>query len=190
MTKRPVESAPAPAQWPWPFVALVGLRASGKTTLARALGERHSMPALDLDARLAERHGAASAGELLSRLGVARFRAAEEALALELLDAPTRGARLWSCGGGLVESPRVRALLARRALVLWLDAPPSVLAARLRRDPNPRPSLLGLPPERELELLAARREGLHRACAHLRLDAAAPAPVVLERALAALARHG
>jgi shikimate kinase len=187
---RPPTPAPRFERARWPFVALVGLRASGKSTLARAMGPRLGLQVLDLDAELAARHGADSAGELLRREGVARFRAAEEALFLEFSQGDPRPAAVWSCGGGLVESPPARMLLARRALVLWLDAPAAVLAARLARDPAPRPSLLGLPPEEELALLATRREGLHRACAHARLDAAAPAALVLERALEVVARHG
>ncbi len=174
----------------WPLVALVGLRASGKTTLARALGERLASPMLDLDEELAARHGADSAGELLQRLGVARVRVLEESLVLELLSRPRRWPSLWSCGGGVVESPLARALLARSALVAWLDAPASVLAARIARDPVSRPSLLGLPPQEEIARLAVRRVGLYRACAHLRLDASAARETVLERALEVLRSRG
>lgn len=174
----------------FPLVALVGLRASGKTTLARGLGASLGLDVLDLDEELAARQGASAAGELLQSLGVARFRAAESALALELLGAPRAAPRIWSCGGGLVESPLVRALLARHACVVWLDAPAPVLAARLRRDPAPRPSLLGLPPDEELALLAARREGLYRSCAHVRLDADRSRESLLADALEVLRRHG
>lgn len=183
-------AAHAKSRLRWPLVALVGLRASGKSTLARALGAELGVAVVDLDDELAARHHASSAGDLLRRTGVARFRALESALALELLARPCSGPRIWSCGGGLVEAPLVRALLARRALVVWLDAPASGLAMRLRGDPAPRPSLLGLPPREELDLLARRREGMYRSCAHVRIDASASRAAVLEQALHALARHG
>ena len=155
-------------------LALVGLRCSGKSSLARRWSERTGAPFADLDDLLLELAGeqAGSAGDLLASVGEAEFRRRESS-ALEAYLANDLPAVL-ATGGGAILSAANRAALRERCLVVWLDAPPEVLAERLRADDKRRPSLTGEDPALELAVLAKQREPLYREVAHLRLDASLP----------------
>ena len=134
-------------------IALVGLRCSGKTTLAAALGSALGWPWSDSDDVLAARVGVA-AGRFLADAGEARFRVVEEEVCLELAAAP--GPWVLALGGGALGSERVRARIADLPAVVWLTAPAAVLAQRQRRDRS-RPPLTGLGLDDEVAMLAERR---------------------------------
>jgi shikimate kinase len=143
---------------------LVGLRASGKTTLARALAQSLDRPFVDLDDELALRAGC-TADELLAGQGEAAFRALER----ELLGgaAELRG-RVIATGGGAVLHPREMAALAATGCVVYLDLPLPELLDRARSRPRPRlrPGSL----EEELFALAAQRSSLYCEVAHITLS--------------------
>ncbi len=90
---------------------------AGKSTAARSLAERLGAEAVDVDQVVEEQLGK-PIERLFAEDGEATFRAAEERIALELLDAP--GLRVLALGGGAVTHASVRAALAEH-LVLWLD---------------------------------------------------------------------
>ena len=165
------------------IVAFVGLRCAGKSSLARSWAARVGVPAFDLDELLLAEGDESidSAGELLSALGKVEFRARESRALTRFLDEQS-GAAALATGGGAVLLPENRSALGEVCLVVWLDAPAAVLAARLRADDTSRPSLTGLEPAAELARLATEREALYRAVADLRLDASLP-PKELEREL-------
>ncbi len=150
-------------------VALVGLRCSGKSTVGGALAELLGATFVDLDEVVAEADGGgASAGDLLERIGLDAFRDLErEALASVLA---TGGPTVVATGGGCVETLACRTMLAR-VRTFWLDAPPEVLAARLRADDTPRPSLTGADPAEEFVLLAKRRAPWYAEVSEHTLDA-------------------
>ena len=157
-------------------VALVGLRGSGKTTVAAALAQQLGCAWEDLDHTLAQAHGAASTSALLQSAGEARFREWE---CMHLQErAQHSSATIWATGGGLVVQPLARAWLARHALVVWLDAPVEVLVQRLQRDPHQRPALTALTMAEEVRWLYQQREHAYRACAHLIVNAARPPEAV------------
>lgn len=152
-------------------VCLIGLRCAGKSTVGRALAERLGRRFVDLDEVLAERGGRASAGALLAAVGEGEFRELETLTLSELL--ATEEPLVVATGGGCVESPGSRHALSA-ARTFWLDAPVEVLAARLRADPTPRPSLTGADPAEELAVLARRRRPLYEGLSEARLDATRP----------------
>ncbi len=171
-----------------PLLALIGLRCSGKSTLASLLAQRLGLSWLDLDEQLAPGQ---SAGALLRSLGESRFRDLEQR-ALERVLAHARaltGPRptlVLATGGGVVERATNCALLAREALCIWLHAPIEVLQARLRASEadaagelathTSRPALLGQDAALELPELARRREPAYESLARLRLDTHALSP--------------
>ena len=152
-------------------LALVGLRCSGKSSLGRLWAERTGAPFADLDELLVELTDEAngSAGELLAAVGEAEFRKRETRALEEYLDLDLPA--VLATGGGAILTPANRAILREHCLVVWLDAPPAVLAMRLRADETLRPSLTGADAAQELETLGAQREPLYREVADLRLDA-------------------
>ncbi len=147
-------------------IALVGLRASGKTTLGRLLAERLRRAFVDLDDEIALLHAAHEgrvpalrAGEVLGAVGEERFRDLEER-ALE--KALSRAQPLvLATGGGVVERARNRLLLRTRAACVWLHVPVGELRRRLAADPTPRPALLGEDAIEEVGALMARRTPLY-----------------------------
>ncbi|MDI3297789.1 MAG: 3-dehydroquinate synthase [Bacillota bacterium] len=161
-------------------LALVGLSGSGKGTVGRLLARRLALPFLDLD-RLVEMEAGAPVPRLWAEEGEEGFRrreaaALERALQLEEVVLAT--------GGGTPLLPGAMERLLAWGRVVWLDAPPERLAARLAGEGlAARPLFRGRPPEEVLRSqLEARRPVYGRA---LRVDAAGSPPEVAARVLEA-----
>ena len=143
-------------------VLLIGPRGAGKSAVGAALAPRLGLPFHDTDAVVE----AATGGTVAALLAAGSFRGHEEAALARLLGG---GAAVVAAGGGAV----LWAGLARAARgwrVVWLDAAPPVLAARIRDDPQARPSLTGAPAHAEVEAVAGERTRLYRALAWRRID--------------------
>lgn len=145
-------------------LVLVGPMGAGKSTLAAALGQLLSMPVRDLDREIEAASGDTVA-KLFERFGEAHFRAQENAVLESLL---ASDGQIIACGGGVVLAARNRELLAARAFVVWLDAQPGLLEARLRGDDS-RPLLRAPNLGVRLSELAAQRDPLYAEAADLRL---------------------
>lgn len=152
------------------IVSLVGLRGSGKSSLGRLLAERLDLPFCDLDRELAERHGLAgeSAGALLERVGLERFRELESLTLAACLE--QRSPQVLATGGGVLERAPNRALLAAVTRCVWLKASPAELARRVALDSTTRPALTDLEPAAEMALLAERRSPLYAAASELQCE--------------------
>jgi 3-dehydroquinate synthetase/shikimate kinase len=139
-------------------LVLVGLPGSGKTAVGRRIARRHDAELVDLDEVIV-----AAAGrpipEIFEDEGEAGFRARERAAvtALGPADSASPLRRVISTGGGAPVDPRNRWQLYRGRWAAWLDAPPEVLAQRIRRSPNPRPLLVGRDPIGKMRDLAVGR---------------------------------
>src|SRR5262245_34971319 len=119
-------------------LALIGLRASGKTSVGRQLAARLALDFVDLDEELTRSPllptGLAGArpGEILAVLGENGFRELESETLAEVLERPD--GFVLATGGGTIERRQNRERLAARAICIWLRADPEVLAERMRRD--------------------------------------------------------
>jgi shikimate kinase/3-dehydroquinate synthase len=139
-------------------LVLVGLPGSGKTAAGRRVARRHEAEMIDLDEVIA-----AAAGRPIPAIfeeeGEAGFRARERAAiaALGPADASPGLRRVISTGGGAPVDPRNRWRLYRGRQAAWLDAPPEILAQRVRHSPNRRPLLAGRDPIGKMRDLAAAR---------------------------------
>ena len=152
---------------------LIGLRASGKSTVGRALANAFGVGFVDLDDRTRAVLGAPSVREAFATAGEAAFRAAEaKALTVALTESP----QVIALGGGTPTAPGAaeRIAQARRhgAFVVFLDPPLEVLAERLRAEQGDRPSLTGLGVVEEIESIARVRRPLYAALTDLRLPEA------------------
>ena len=140
-----------------PNVILIGMRASGKSTIGRRLARAAGRPFVDLDDELARRSGS-SIDALLAERGEAAFRRLEAPV---LAWAATRRGCVIATGGGAVLHPRPFEALAATGTVIYLQAPAAELARR--GEGRLRPALTDLSPYDEVAALLRRRESLYRA---------------------------
>ncbi len=173
-----------------PNLLLIGLRASGKSTVGRLLAEHLRRGFIDLDALTAAELGAPSAGMALADNGEPRFREAEAACLGRALEVPGQVVAL---GGGTPMGDAARALIeaakaAGGARVFYLAAPTTELRRRLAADPTLRPPLLGGSASAEVDRLFEMRDPIYRGLADHVIEAGADAPEVIAARIAGLAR--
>ncbi len=131
-------------------IVLVGLMGAGKTTVGRRLARVLKRRFVDADSEI--EHAADMAiADMFERYGEAEFRDGERRVIARLLDSDPV---VLATGGGAFIDPATRALIADRAISVWLDADLAVLAERVTRR-NTRPLLRDGDP---LELLSALAE--------------------------------
>lgn len=159
---------------PGPDLILLGLRGSGKTTLAARLGRELSRPVIDLDERTPGYAGCATVAETFQRLGEPGFRDAEARALADVLDAQDADApRVIALGGGTptaitLDGRRAADLLreaqqAGRCVVVYLRLTPGALRARLHGSDNThRPPLIAASATEEVEAVFLARDPLYR----------------------------
>lgn len=143
-------------------VFLIGMMASGKTTVGRHVGKALALPFVDADQVIEQRAGA-DIGWIFDIEGEEGFRKREEAALDELTQ---REGVVLATGGGAVLREVNRQRLRARGAVVYLNAPTARLAARVRKDRR-RPLLKGGNPEATLRHLIAERGHLYRETAHI-----------------------
>jgi len=152
-------------------VVLMGLRASGKSTVGLLLARALEASFIDLDDRTRALLGAPSVRAAFESAGEPNFREAEARALRAALGEP---AAVIALGGGTPTAPGAEDLLraaraSGRATIVFIDPPNEVLAARLTRDAGDRPSLTGRGVVEEIEWLALERRERYAALADLRL---------------------
>ena len=129
-------------------IFLVGLRASGKSTLGKLLAERLEMPFMDTDALVVDKAGR-SIADIVAADGWDAFRGLESEVLREVCAG--RG-QVVATGGGIVLAPENQKLIQQSGTTFFLMAEISTLLGRLNKAPNRthRPPLSDLTPEQEL----------------------------------------
>lgn len=161
---------------------LVGARASGKTTVGKALALALGWRFVDTDFLLQEREGQTVA-HMVEQHGWDYFRRKEG----EYLHLAAHPRTVIATGGGMVLAEANRRFMHETGAVFYLCAPAALLAARLAADPahSQRPSLTGRPLAEEVEEVLRQREALYHEAAHHVVDASLP-PQDLTAAVLAL----
>jgi shikimate kinase len=150
-------------------IALIGFRATGKSTVGKILARRLGRQFLDMDQRLASEAGRDIAA-WVKQDGWDSFRRAESAL-LKLIS--LQKDLVVATGGGVVLDPQSRRVLLENFFTVWLKATPETIYARLSSDPGStltRPSLSELPVEEEIEKVLLQREPLYSQVAGAEID--------------------
>jgi shikimate kinase len=178
------------ANGPDKHILLIGLRGSGKSTIATRLGERLQRNAIDLDPEVLRELGCADVTEAWDKLGEHAFREAETLVLGRLLE--REEPMVLALGGGTPTAPGAEDLIAAatsrgRAIVMYLAASAATLAARLPAEDRDRPSLTGRDARDEMAYVLQARDGLYRALADHVVDAEGDEATVLAHACAALA---
>jgi len=150
-------------------IALIGFRATGKTTIGRALATRLGWAFVDMDEQLTATLGT-DIQTWVRQHGWDAFRDAETLLLDELANGERQ---VVATGGGVILQPVNRERLRRCFLVVWLQASAATIEARLAQDPkttSQRPPLTDLSWQDEITQLLAERTPLYAATAHMALD--------------------
>lgn len=144
---------------------LIGMMGSGKTSAGKIAASRLGVLFNDTD-RLVEAKVGQSVAEYWKDHGEQAFRDIEKSVVQGLAD--TEG--IIATGGGVVLDTDNRALLSSSGSVVWLDATPSALAARVSGSAE-RPLLAGSEHESERVLMDTMEDriGLYKSIADHRI---------------------
>lgn len=172
-----------------PNLILIGLRASGKSTLGKLLAQHLGRDFIDLDHFVAHQMNASGPGEIIERDGIEAFRFAETEALRSVLESPNQ---IIALGGGTPTAPGAGELLRESdARVIYLRGTPETLRDRLAQcDNTDRPAIVGSDVLDEVQTLFEQRDGLYRELAEsvVHIDGVREASVL--RALIALVNAG
>jgi XRE family aerobic/anaerobic benzoate catabolism transcriptional regulator len=140
------------------FIALVGLRGAGKSTVGVQLARRLKTEFIELDS-LIEQAAGISLGEVFTLHGEEYYRRLEREAVSRLL-AQSQGGVL-AAGGSIVTDAESWGLLKRRCFTVWLRATPQEHMTRVLRQGDTRPMKDNPSAMAELKALLARREPLY-----------------------------
>ena len=182
-TRQTAETAVRTAGFvPCRTIVLVGLMGAGKTNIGRRLAARLNLPFFDSDNEIE-----AAAGETIEEIfrnrGESVFRDGERRVIARLLGQPIH---VLATGGGAFIDPATRALVARRAVSVWLRADLDVLVARVARRSN-RPLLLQSDPRAVLAELIERRHPIYAEADAVIDSGEGPPELTTTRVIAAVA---
>ena len=156
-------------------IYLIGMMGAGKSAVGRPLAEALGYRFLDADDAL-EQIAGRSIPEIFATDGEAGFRELETAVLGQIA---SWHSLVVATGGGVVTRPENWGHM-RQGVVVWLDAPASLLLQRLRSDPTPRPLLQADDPGARLGELLAQRQPIY-AQADLRVHQAGDGPAQVAR---------
>lgn len=149
-------------------IVLVGLMATGKSTVAARLAERLGRRLVDTDAEV-ERTAGRAVREIWAEDGEPEFRRLESTALARVLAEPE--ASVIAAAGGVVLAEENRTALAEAdARVVWLRARPDTLAERVRRADDQHRPLLDGDTAGMLETMFADRSHLYAAVADVVVD--------------------
>lgn len=147
-------------------IVLVGMMGVGKSTVGKRLASRLGVQFIDADAAI-EAAAGLTIPEIFEKYGEPHFRDGERRVIARLLR--NEPAHVLAAGGGAFNDPETRALVADRAISVWLKADLEVLAQRVAKRNN-RPMLEGGDGVMErLQTLSAERDPIY-ALADMTID--------------------
>lgn len=140
------------------FIALIGLRGAGKSTVGARLARKLQTEFVELDSRIEQAAGM-SLGEIFSMHEEAYYRRLEEQELSRLFN-ESKGCVL-ATGGSLVTYAESWGLVKRNCFTVWLRATPEEHMTRVLHQGDLRPMKDNPSAMTELKTLLARREPLY-----------------------------
>ena len=166
-------------------VVLIGMMGAGKTKVGRLLAQRQGLEFIDADTEIQEAAGC-SIEDIFETQGEAAFREGERKVVARLLQGP---AHVLATGGGAFQNASTRAVIAERAVSVWLKADFDVLWERVSRRTN-RPMLKTADPRRTLADLMEKRYPVYALADLTVASLAGPVEETVARVEEALRRAG
>lgn len=171
-------------------IILIGARACGKTTVGKLIATQMLRTFVDLDDAVLREFGRRSVSDVWREAGESAWREAE---ARAFHQIARRSGQIIALGGGAPMVPHVRLRIelersTRRAMVCYLECPPSILARRLRENLGDRPSLTGTDPADEVEHILLLRQETYRALADVTVQTGQSSPAEAADQICKLAR--
>ncbi|WEV60334.1 shikimate kinase [Streptococcaceae bacterium ESL0729] len=165
-------------------IILLGFMASGKSSLGRKLAKEVDLPYIDLDQEI-ERVLGTSISQYFDQEGEAAFRKIEG----EVLKDLSAQEAILATGGGIVELPHNRDILADNGQNIYLSADFSKLYERIENDEkNVRPLFLNNS-RADLEKIYQRRRPFYQDLAHLKIDVNRPLEEITQELLTYLRKE-
>jgi shikimate kinase len=130
------------------LIVLVGMMASGKTSVGRLLAQKLEIPFVDADHEI-EVAAQMSVPEIFTKHGEADFRSGERRVIARIL---RDGPRVLATGGGAYMNAQTREAIRDRGLSVWLKADAETILRRAKRRTN-RPLLQSGNPEETVRKL-------------------------------------
>ncbi len=166
-------------------VALIGMMGAGKTKVGRLLAQRQGLAFIDADDEIQAAAGC-SIEDIFATQGEAAFRDGERKVIARLLAGP---AHVLATGGGAFQNAATRAVIAERAVSVWLKAEFDLLWERVSRRSN-RPMLKTPDPRRTLAGLIEQRYPVYARAELTVMSQAGPVEETVARVEDALRKAG
>lgn len=151
-------------------IVLIGMRGSGKSTVAKILAERLKRPYVEMDDEVVKR-SCMTIVDIFAKHGPEYFRDRESEVVDELM---THTDAIISTGGGVVLRDRNVQMLKKNSVCIWLKAPAESLLQHTENDPKTahhRPKLTDKEyPLEEVHELMRIREPLYEKAADEIID--------------------
>ncbi len=154
-------------------IVLIGYRGTGKSTVAKLLAERLHWTCVDSDSRIERRTGK-TVSEIFALRGEQAFRDQESEVVAELAG---QDRLVLALGGGAVLREENRRAIAESGWVIWLQAEPETIQARIEADAlGRRPDLTPLGGAEEIVQLLRERSKIYSQCANHQVDTEGKTP--------------
>ena len=133
-------------------IVLVGMMGSGKTLIGRLLSKKISLPFVDLDQEV-EKIEKRTIKKIFEEKNEGFFRKVEEKTLLKFLDSRPK---IIATGGGAFISTRIRKIILKRSISIWLKVETKSLVERIKYSKK-RPLLNNVDTKEKIEELVKNR---------------------------------